>query len=219
MRVLVVDDEPRIQRALAMNLRARGYDVDLAVDGEDAVRRAGADDVDAVVLDLDLAGMDGTAVVRGIRSGSGAPIIVLTVRDEDGDRLSALDAGADDYVTKPFAIEDLLARLRATLPAPHEESRVVTGAFTVDLAATTVWRDGAEVPLTGPEWELLAALVRHPGRLLRVSSLEPLVAASAGGEATDLRSCMASLRRRLEPDPSQPRHLVTEPGVGYRFEP
>ena len=222
-RVLVVDDEPQIRRALSVNLNARGYDVDVAATGEEALRRAANSHPDVVLLDLGLPGIDGTDVVRGLRGWSTAPIIVLTVRDGESDKVAALDAGADDYVTKPFGINELLARLRAALRRhqPAGEAAVVrTNAFTVDLVAAKAWRDGEEVHLTPTEWQLLALLVRNPGRLLTQRwLLQQVWGPEYSKETSYLRVYLAALRRKLEPNPSQPRYFVTEPGMGYRFEP
>jgi two-component system KDP operon response regulator KdpE len=222
-RVLVVDDEPQIRRALSVNLSARGYDVDVAATGEEALRRAASSHPDAVLLDLGLPGIDGTDVVRGLRGWSTAPIIVLTVRDAESDKVAALDAGADDYVTKPFGINELLARLRAALRRhqPTSEAAVVrTAAFTVDLAASKAWRGDGEVRLTPTEWQLVALLVRNPGRLLTQRwLLQQVWGPEYSKETGYLRVYLAAVRRKLEPNPSQPRYFVTEPGMGYRFEP
>src|SRR5215471_16516571 len=222
-RVLVVDDEPQIRRALSVNLNARGYDVDVAATGEEALRRAANSHPDVVLLDLGLPGIDGTDVVRGLRGWSTAPIIVLTVRDGESDKVAALDAGADDYVTKPFGINELLARLRAALRRhqPAGEAAVVrTADFTVDLVAAKAWRHGEEVHLTPTEWQLLVHLVRNPGRLLTQRwLLQQVWGPEYSKETSYLRVYLAALRRKLEPNPSQPRYFVTEPGMGYRFEP
>jgi two-component system KDP operon response regulator KdpE len=222
-RVLVVDDEPQILRALAINLRARGYEVDLAPDGEQALQLAGRHHPDVVVLDLGLPGIDGVDVIRGLRGWTSVPIVVLSVRDAEPDKVAALDAGADDYVTKPFGMDELLARLRAALrrATPAEEAPIVqTPAFTIDLAAKRVHRDGVEVRLTPTEWHLVEVLVRNPGRLV---SQRQLLQEVWGPEYHDetgyLRVHMANVRRKLEPEPSRPRYFFTEPGMGYRFEP
>ena len=173
-RVLVVDDEPQILRALGINLRARRYEVDLAPDGERALDVAARHHPDVVVLDLGLPGIDGVDVIRGLRGWSQVPIVVLSVRDAEGDKVAALDAGADDYVTKPFGMDELLARLRAALrrttPA-EEEALVETEDFTIDLAAKKVRRDGEEVRLTPTEWNLVEVLVRNRGRLVAQTQL------------------------------------------------
>ena len=223
-RVLVVDDEPQILRTLAINLRARGYDVATAGDGAEALESAAAHPPDVVVLDLGLPDMDGAAVIEGLRGWSSVPILVLSGRSDSADKVDALDAGADDYVTKPFGMDELLARLRAmvrrTAPASPEEPEVSFGDVVVDLAAKRVTVAGAEVRLTPTEWHLLEVLVRQPGRLLGQQQL--LTEVWGPGYETaqgNLRLYMAQLRRKLEPDPARPRHLLNEPGMGYRFEP
>ena len=221
-RVLVVDDEPQILRALGINLRARGYDVDLAPDGERALDVAARHHPDVVVLDLGLPGIDGVDVIRGLRGWSQVPIVVLSVRDAEGDKVAALDAGADDYVTKPFGMDELLARLRAALrrniPA-EEEALVETDDFTIDLAAKKVRRDGEEVRLTPTEWHLVEVLVRNRGRLVaQTQLLQEVWGPQYHDETNYLRVFMAQVRRKLEPSPAQPRYFITEPGMGYRFE-
>ena len=221
-RVLVVDDEPQILRALAVNLRARGYEVDLAATGEDGLAKAAAHHPDLVLLDLGLPGIDGIEVVRGLRGWTSVPIVVLSVREAERDKVAALDAGADDYVTKPFGMDELLARLRAALrrvkPEP-EEALVVTPDFTIDLAAKRVLVGGDEVHLTPTEWAVLEVLVRHPGRLITQRQLlQQVWGPQYERETNYLRVYLAQLRRKLEPDASRPRYLVTEPGMGYRFE-
>jgi two-component system KDP operon response regulator KdpE len=221
-RVLVVDDEPQILRALGINLRARGYEVDLAPDGERALDVAARHHPDVVVLDLGLPGIDGVDVIRGIRGWSQVPIVVLSVRDAEGDKVAALDAGADDYVTKPFGMDELLARLRAALrrttPA-EEEALVDTEDFTIDLAAKKVRRDGEEVRLTPTEWNLVEVLVRNRGRLVaQTQLLQEVWGPQYHDETNYLRVFMAQVRRKLEPEPSHPRYFITEPGMGYRFE-
>ena len=221
-RVLVVDDEPQILRALGINLRARGYEVDLAPDGERALDVAARHHPDVVVLDLGLPGIDGVDVIRGLRGWSQVPIVVLSVRDAEGDKVAALDAGADDYVTKPFGMDELLARLRAALrrttPA-EEEALVETEDFTIDLAAKKVRRDGEEVRLTPTEWNLVEVLVRNRGRLVaQTQLLQDVWGPQYHDETNYLRVFMAQVRRKLEPEPAQPRYFITEPGMGYRFE-
>ena len=221
-RVLVVDDEPQILRALGINLRARGYDVDLAPDGEHALTLAASRHPDVVVLDLGLPGIDGVDVIRGLRGWSQVPIVVLSVRDAEGDKVAALDAGADDYVTKPFGMDELLARLRAALrrttPA-EEEALVETEDFTIDLAAKKVRRNGEEVRLTPTEWHLVEVLVRNRGRLVvQTQLLQEVWGPQYHDETNYLRVFMAQVRRKLEPEPAQPRYFITEPGMGYRFE-
>jgi two-component system KDP operon response regulator KdpE len=222
-RVLVVDDEPQIRRALGINLRARGYDVDLAPDGENALDVAARNHPDVVVLDLGLPGIDGVDVIRGLRGWSEVPIVVLSVRDAESDKVAALDAGADDYVTKPFGMDELLARLRAALRRTthaEEEAVVETADFTIDLAAKKVRRDGGEVRLTPTEWHLVEVLVRNRGRLVAQRQLlQEVWGPQYHDEANYLRVFMAQVRRKLEPDPARPRYFITEPGMGYRFEP
>jgi two-component system, OmpR family, KDP operon response regulator KdpE len=222
-RVLVVDDEPQIRRALSLNLRARGYDVDLAPDGERALDLAARKHPDVVVLDLGLPGIDGVDVIRGLRGWSQVPIVVLSVRDAEGDKVAALDAGADDYVTKPFGMDELLARLRAALrrTAPAEEEALVeTVDFTIDLTAKKVRRDGEEVRLTPTEWHLVEVLVRNRGRLVAQRQLlQEVWGPQYHDETNYLRVFMAQVRRKLEPEPAHPRYFITEPGMGYRFDP
>ena len=222
-RVLVVDDEPQILRALGINLRARGYEVDLAPDGERALDVAARHHPDVVILDLGLPDIDGTEVIDGIRGWSSVPIIVLSARDQERQKVAALDAGADDYVTKPFGMDELLARLRAALrrttPA-EEEALVETADFTIDLAAKKVRRDGEEVRLTPTEWNLVEVLVRNRGRLVaQTQLLQEVWGPQYHDETNYLRVFMAQLRRKLEPEPAHPRYFITEPGMGYRFEP
>ncbi|GFH38480.1 response regulator [Streptomyces pacificus] len=225
-RVLVVDDEPQIVRALVINLRARTYEVDAAPDGATALRLAAAHHPDVVVLDLGLPDMDGVDVIRGLRDRTRVPILVLSARHTSDEKVEALDAGADDYVTKPFGMDELLARLRAAVrraePAAGGGNEVVTvgtRGFTVDLAAKKVNRDGRDVRLTPTEWHLLEVLVRNTGRLVSQKQLlQEVWGPSYGTESNYLRVYMAQLRRKLEADPSHPRHFVTEPGMGYRFE-
>jgi two-component system KDP operon response regulator KdpE len=221
-RVLVVDDEPQIVRALGINLRARGYDVDVAPDGEKALEVAARHHPDVVVLDLGLPGIDGVEVIRGLRGWSQVPIVVLSVRDREADKVAALDAGADDYVTKPFGMDELLARLRAALrrAAPAEEEAVVeTADFTIDLAAKRVLRAGEEVRLTPTEWHVVEVLVRNAGRLVsQTQLLQEVWGPEYHDETNYLRVFMAQVRRKLEPEPSVPRYFITEPGMGYRFE-
>jgi two-component system, OmpR family, KDP operon response regulator KdpE len=221
-RVLIVDDEAGLRRALAINLRARGYDVSVAADGTAALATAARHPPDVVVLDLGLPDMDGTQVIEGLRGWTQAPIIVLSARAGEPDKVVALDAGADDYVTKPFGMDELLARLRAALrrQAPADEAPVVrTAGFTVDLAAKTAQdRDGAPVRLTPTEWHLLEVLVRNRGKLVAHRQLlHEIWGPQYERETNYLRVYMAQLRRKLEVDPSQPRHLITEAGIGYRF--
>ncbi len=223
-RVLVVDDEPSIVRALRINLTARKYEVSTATDGASGLAAVARDRPDVMILDLGLPDMDGTEVIRGVRGWTSTPIIVLSVWGQESQKVAALDAGADDYVTKPFGMDELLARLRAAVrrasPAP-DEPVVTTGHFTVDLAAKRVIRDdGGNVSLTPTEWQLLEVLVRNRGRLVTQRQLLQEVWGPAyETESNYLRVYMAQLRRKLEPEPSTPRYLLTESGMGYRFDP
>ncbi|MFD4671701.1 response regulator [Lentzea sp. NPDC058450] len=223
-KVLVVDDEPQIVRALRINLSARGYEVLTAYDGATALRLAADGKPDVVVLDLGLPDMDGTDVIAGLRGWTTLPIIVLSARTDSTDKVDALDAGADDYVTKPFGMDELLARLRAAVrrsaaAGPEDEPIVTTASFTVDLAAKRVLKDGAEVHLTPTEWGLLEVLARNAGKLVAQKQLLREVWGPAYDKETHyLRVYLAQLRRKLEPEPARPRHLLTEPGMGYRFE-
>ncbi|MFG2633806.1 response regulator [Streptomyces sp. NPDC048362] len=225
-RVLVVDDEPQIVRALVINLRARRYDVDAAPDGRTALELAASRHPDVVVLDLGLPDMDGVEVIRGLRGWTRVPILVLSARHSSDEKVEALDAGADDYVTKPFGMDELLARLRAAVrraepvgAGEDDLTTVETEGFTVDLAAKKVGRAGKEVRLTPTEWHLLEVLVRNTGRLVgQKQLLQEVWGPSYGTETNYLRVYMAQLRRKLEADPSHPKHFITEPGMGYRFE-
>lgn len=223
-RVLVVDDEPQIVRALGVNLKALGYRVDTAATGEDALRRAADRRPDAVILDLGLPGIDGIEVIRGLRGWTNVPIIVLSVRDAEREKIGALDAGADDYVTKPFGMGELLARLRAALRRDTETGAdqpiVTTRDFTIDLASKRVRRpSGEEVRLTPTEWGIVEMLVRHRGKLVsQAQLLKEVWGPQYGAESNYLRVFMAQIRRKLEPSPSTPRYFITEPGMGYRFE-
>jgi two-component system KDP operon response regulator KdpE len=221
-KVVVVDDEDAICRTLRINLAARDYDVATAADGATALKTIARDRPDVVVLDLGLPDMDGTEVIAGIRGWSNVPILVLSARGQEAAKVAALDAGADDYVTKPFGLDELLARLRAavrrSVPAT-EEPVVTTDDFTVDLAARTVTRpDGEVVRLTPTEWQLLEALVRNQGKLVTQRQLlHDVWGPSYETETNYLRVYTAQLRRKLEPDVTRPRYIITEPGVGYRF--
>ena len=224
-RVLAVDDEPRILRALVANLTARGYAVDAAPDGETALALSAEHPPDIVILDLGLPGLSGMEVISGLRAWSTAPIIVLSARVGDPDKIAALDAGADDYVTKPFSIGELLARVRAALrrasPLEEEVPAVVrTPDFSIDLAAGRVTRGEQTVHLTPLEWRLVEALVRRPGRLVTQRQLLQIVwGPGYGDESNYLRVHMTHVRRKLEPDPTRPRYFHTEAGLGYRYEP
>ncbi|GEE00054.1 DNA-binding response regulator [Gordonia spumicola] len=222
--VLVVDDEPQLLRALRINLRARGFEVTTAADGAGALETAAKVSPDVIVLDLGLPDMDGFTVLHGLRGWSTVPVIVLSARTDAADKVTALDAGADDYVTKPFGMEELLARLRAAIrrgatAAPAPAAPIVeAGAIQVDLAGTRVLRDGEQVRLTPTEWGILELLVRADGNL--VSQREILGAVwgpTYVNQTNYLRVYLAGLRRKLEDDPSNPRHLITEAGMGYRF--
>ncbi|GLW00386.1 response regulator [Streptomyces lavendulae] len=225
-RVLVVDDEPQIVRALVINLKARRYEVDAAADGAQALELAAARHPDVIVLDLGLPDMDGVEVIKGLRGWTRVPILVLSARHSSDEKVEALDAGADDYVTKPFGMDELLARLRAavrraepTAGAGEDEVVVETEGFTVDLAAKKAVREGRDVRLTPTEWHLLEVLVRNGGKLVSQKQLlQEVWGPSYGTETNYLRVYMAQLRRKLEADPSHPRHFITEPGMGYRFE-
>ncbi|MFE7898313.1 response regulator [Streptomyces sp. NPDC057424] len=224
-RVLVVEDESQIVRALVINLRARKYEVDAAPDGATALRLAAAHRPDVVLLDLGLPDMDGVDVIKGLRGWTRSPILVLSARQTSEEKVRALDAGADDYVTKPFSMDELLARLRAAVRRTEEADAtdvgavVTTDAFTVDLIAKRVQRGGEDVRLTPTEWHLLEELIRHPGRLISQKQLlQEVWGPSYATQTNYLRVYMAQLRRKLEADPSHPRHLITEPGMGYRFE-
>lgn len=221
-KVLVVDDETSILRALRINLAARDYDVITAADGRSGLAAAARDRPDVVILDLGLPDMDGEDVIRGLRGWTTTPIIVLSAREQETQKVAALDAGADDYVTKPFGMDELLARLRAAVrratPSP-EEPVVTTADFVVDLAGKRVTRaDGGDVRLTPTEWQLLEVLVRNRGRLVTGQQLLHEVWGPAYATETNyLRVYVAQLRRKLEPNPSRPQYLITEPGMGYRF--
>lgn len=223
MRVLVVDDDVQIIRAMRINLRARGYEVDTAESGAAALRLAEEGHPDLVLLDLGLPDMEGVEVIQRLRGWSQVPIIVLSARHSSGEKVRSLDSGADDYVTKPFGMDELLARIRAAerRTLHTEEAPVVrTTAFTVDLGAKRVLRGEEEVRLTPTEWHVLEALARRPGRLTSQRRLlHDVWGPSYQSETNYLRVYMAQLRRKLEPDPARPRFLITEAGRGYRFEP
>jgi two-component system, OmpR family, KDP operon response regulator KdpE len=221
-RILIVDDEPQILRALRINLRARQYEVEVAADGTAALRVAAAYHPDLIVLDLGLPDMDGVEVIRGVRGWSDVPIIVLSGRAGSGDKVIALDAGADDYVTKPFGVDELLARMRAATRrhTGHSETAAAVriGEHSVDIANHRVTGPGADVRLTPTEWHLLSVLVRNPGKLISQRQLlHEVWGPQYASETNYLRQYMAQLRRKLEPDPAHPRQLLTEPGMGYRF--
>ncbi len=235
-RVLVVDDEPQILRALRINLRVREYQVDVAATGTEALEMAARHPPDLVILDLGLPDLEGVEVIQGLRGWTKAPIIVLSGRSDSTDKVEALDAGADDYVTKPFGVEELLARMRAAARrtgAGEDQPRITLGDLIIDLAAKRVTRQAAvpagagnpaatadDIRLTPTEWHLLEVLLRNPGKLLSRSQLLTEVWGPGYADATgNLRLYMAQLRRKLEPDPARPRWLITEPGMGYRYQP
>jgi two-component system, OmpR family, KDP operon response regulator KdpE len=223
-RLLVVDDEPQIRRALELNLRARDYEIVAAATGEEAIRLAASERPDLLILDLGLPGMDGIDVIQALRGWSNVPILILSVRDREEDKVAALDAGADDYVTKPFGMDELLARVRVL------ERRLSTGSdtpptvatrdFTIDLAAKRITTSAGDVVhLTPTEWRIVETLIRHPGHLVSQSQL--LTSVWGPGYETEsnyLRVHLSHIRHKLEPDPSRPRYFHTEPGMGYRFE-
>jgi two-component system, OmpR family, KDP operon response regulator KdpE len=239
--VLVIDDEPQIVRALRINLRVRQYDVHTAGSAGEALELAARHPPDLVILDLGLPDLDGVEVIHGLRGWTDAPIIVLSGRADSTDKVEALDAGADDYVTKPFGMDELLARMRAVsrrMTADGDVPRVRLGDLVVDLAAKRVIRSAAgdnqrsatsddsrgagngDIRLTPTEWHLLEVLLRNPGKLLSQQQLLAEVWGPGYADATgNLRLYMAQLRRKLEPDPARPRWLLTEPGMGYRYQP
>jgi two-component system KDP operon response regulator KdpE len=221
-RVLVVDDEPQIVRALSINLHARGYDVATAVDGQSALAAASYQPPDLVLLDLGLPDLDGMEVISGLRGWTAAPIIVLSGRADSGDKIDALDAGADDYITKPFSIGELLARVRAAerRSSPTDDPRIQLGPLTVDLASRQITGADHEIKLTPTEWHVLEILLRNPGKLVSQRQLlNDVWGPTYVRETHYLRLYLARLRRKLEPDPARPRYLLTEPGMGYRFAP
>src|SRR3954447_21559228 len=223
-KVLVVDDEPQILRALRINLSVRGYEVVTASTGGGALRAAADEHPDVVILDLGLPDMSGIDVIGGLRGWLTAPIIVLSARTDSADKVGALDAGADDYVTKPFGMDEFLARLRAAVrraaaASDTDEPMIETSSFTVDLAAKKVSKNGSEVHLTPTEWGMLEMLVRNRGKLVgRDELLKEVWGPAYAKETHYLRVYLAQLRRKLEDDPSHPVHLLTEAGMGYRFK-
>jgi len=225
-RVVVVDDDRPLARALAINLRAHGYQVTLAHDGRTALAEIASTRPAVVVLDLGLPDLDGLEVLTDIRCSSAVPVIVLSARSTSAEKVEALDAGADDYVTKPFAVNELLARIRASVrrgtPAltAATDPAVTTPDFTIDLGAHRVHRNGNTVRLTPTEWSLLEMLVRQSGKLVTQKQILTDIWGPGSAEHTHyLRVYLAQLRRKLEPDPAHPRYLITEPGLGYRFLP
>jgi two-component system, OmpR family, KDP operon response regulator KdpE len=231
--VLVIDDEPQIIRALRINLRVREYDVHTAATGSEALEVAARHPPDLIILDLGLPDLDGVDVIHGLRGWTDAPIIVLSGRADSTNKVEALDAGADDYVTKPFGMDELLARMRAVgrrVGADGDAPQARLGDLVVDLAAKRVMRSPAgggsdhdeneDIRLTPTEWHLLEVLLRHPGKLLSQQQLLADVWGPGYADAAgNLRLYMAQLRRKLEPDPARPRWLLTEPGMGYRYQP
>ena len=223
-RILMIDDEPLILKPLALNLKARGYDLALATTAAEGLKIAAEGHPDVILLDLGLPDLDGVEVVKRLRTWSSVPIIILSVRNAEREKVAAFDAGADDYVTKPFGMDELLARLRAALRRsrePDEEPVVQTAHFSVDLAAARVVRtDGEDLHLTPTEWKIVEHLVRNPGRLVSQKALLQAVWGPEYEHETHyLRVYLAQVRRKLEPDPAQPRYFITEAGLGYRFEP
>ncbi len=225
-RVLFVEDEPQLLRAMRITLHAKGYEVRTAVDGGHALSEAAAHPPDIVVLDLGLPDMDGIDVIRGLREWTSVPIIVLSGRTSGQDKIASLDAGADDYITKPFSVAELLARLRAVTRrggAVRAGPVAEVGNYRVDFDAKSVTsRTGGHEPvhLTPTEWRLLEALLRDPGKLVSSRALVSQVwGKSYADDTSSLRLYINRLRRKLEPDPTRPRHLTTEPGMGYRYQP
>ncbi|WP_377267193.1 response regulator [Peterkaempfera sp. SMS 1(5)a] len=222
-RILVVDDDPHLLRALTIALTAGGHRVTTASDARTALNSAAAAPPDLAVIDLGLPDLDGITVIESLRGWSTAPIIVLSARHDETAKINALDAGADDYVTKPFGMGEFLARIRAALrrATPGDDLPVITtAAFTVDLAAKRVTTASGETRLTPTEWHLLETLVRNPGRLVTQRRLlQEVWGPRYATETNYLRVHLANLRRKLEPCPSRPRYLITEPGIGYRFTP
>ena len=221
-RALVVEDDARIRRTLEVNLRARGYEVDLAGTGEDALQLAARHHPDVVVLDLGLPSMDGLDVVRGLRGWTSVPIVVLSGRGSEAAKVEALDLGADDYVTKPFGMDELLARLRAAMRRavlPEGKTIVATPDFTIDFSAKQAQRGDELVRLTPTQWHIIEVLVRHTGRLVTYEQLlQEVWGPTYGKETNYLRVFMTQIRQKLEPESSQPRYFITEPGLGFRFE-
>ncbi len=220
--VLVVDDEKPILHTMAVNLRARGYDVDLATTATQALASAARRHPDVVILDLGLPDMDGIDVIRGLRGWSSVPIIILSARVTEAQKVAALDAGANDYVTKPFGMDELMARLRVALRLPdvaQQEPTIETADFTIDLAAKRVHKHGVDVRLTSTEWRIVELLAKNSGRLVTQRLLLEQVWGLEGEKTNYVRVFMVAIRRKLEPDPAHPRYFVTEPGSGIRFVP
>lgn len=222
VRILVIDDEPNILATLAPLLRARGYEVFTAMSGRAAIETLDREKPDLIVLDLGLPDIDGVDLCRQIRESVSAPIVVLSARGAEGDKVRALDVGADDYVTKPFGAEELLARIRAALrrsdaPSPPSES-IVRGTLVIDRERFRVLRDGEELRLTPKEFELLTYLAQHPGRVLTHRAiLKAIWGPNAVDQPEHLRVLVGALRKKIEPNPSAPKYILTEPWIGYRF--
>jgi two-component system KDP operon response regulator KdpE len=223
VRILVIDDDPSLLRALTISLGARGYEVAGARTGEEGLDRVAHWHPDLVLVDLGLPGIDGVEVIRGVRGWSEVPILVLSARHQSNGKVEALDVGADDYVTKPFGMDELLARIRAALrraPGTDQDPRVEAEGFIIDLDVKRVVRDAVEVHLTPKEWDIVEVLVRNPGRLVSQRQLlHDVWGPQFETETEYLRVLMGRVRRKLEDDHSRPRHFITEPGMGYRFEP
>ena len=223
VRVLVVDDDPQILRAVRTSLRARGFDVHTAPNGETALEALSEEGAELVILDLGLPGLDGQEVLGRLRSWSDVPVIVLTVRDAQSEKVAALDAGADDYIVKPFAMEELLARMRAVrrrVSAGASEAVLRFAELEVDLARQAVRLNGELVHLTPTEYRLLETLVTHPGKLLTHGwLLQRVWGPRYGDESHYLRVYVQQLRKKLRDDPGKPRFILTEPGLGYRWKP
>ena len=222
-RILIIEDEPALARALAITLNARGYETDVAVTGAAGLDLVASSHPDLILLDLGLPDLDGMTILAAVRGWSQVPVVVLSARQTSYDKVAALDAGADDYVSKPFAMDELLARIRAATrraAGAEADPLVVTDSFTIDLAARIVTRDGQPVRLTPTEWRLLEILARNAGRIVTQKELlRELRGPDLDRESHYLRVYLAQLRRKLEPDPARPRHLLTDPGIGYRLVP
>lgn len=221
-KVLVVDDDRAILRTMDVNLRARGYDVLLAAEGRHALALAARRHPSIVVLDLGLPDMDGIEVIHGLRGWTSLPIIVLSARSDESEKVAALDAGANDYMTKPFGIAEFMARLRVALRSTNADldaPLVVTDDFVLDLAAKRARRDGEDVRLTATEWEVVEVLARNPGRLITHAQLLEQVWGLHDTKNNYVRVYLASIRRKLEPEPTRPRYFITEPRAGIRFDP
>jgi two-component system, OmpR family, KDP operon response regulator KdpE len=224
-KILVVDDEPHLRRALSINLKARSYEVIEAATGEEALTAVATSNPELVLLDLGLPGISGLDVIEGLRAWSTVPIIVLTVRDDQRSKVRALDLGADDYVTKPFGMEELFARMRVALrrnrPLDEELAKIQTDAWTLDFVSHTIVSTAGEpIHMTPTEWSIVEYLARYPHRLITQRNLLDAVwGPTFTPDANLLRVHLAHIRRKLEVDPAQPRHFITEAGLGFRFEP